>query len=202
VLLALALGIPAVLAARRARIELVGVAALATDIYFVAHAAVDWIWTFPAVGVLAFVLLGIGASSARPGSTRRGPRTVLAAGAVLVLAIVAFLPPWLASRYDERAAEGGVGAAGDLRWARRLDPLSTKPYVTEAGLASTPAAAVAPLVKAVRKEPRSYALHYLLGVAYLRANRSSDARPELELALRLNPKDPYVRRALEELRRG
>src|SRR5207247_110869 len=113
-----------------------------------------------------------------------------------------FLPPWLASRYASRAAEGGAGAAGDLRWARRLDPLSTDPYVTEAQLAGTPAGAVSALLTALRKEPRSYELHYLLGTVYVQAHRLGDARREFEIALRLDPKDPYVRQALEDVRRG
>src|SRR5207237_4742765 len=170
VLLALALGIPIALAVRRARLELAGTAVLGAGAYFVGHSAVDWIWTFPAVGVLAFLLLGVGASSSGTRAAQRSRAGLVAAVAVLVLGVVAFLPPWLSARYDDRAAgEEGAAAASDLRWARRLDPLSTDPYVTEAELAATPRAAVAPLRRAVAKEPRSYALHYLLGTAYLRS---------------------------------
>ena len=74
--------------------------------------------------------------------------------------------------------------------------------MTEAELAATPRTAVAPLRKAVAKEPRSYALHYLLGSAYLRSGDRGDARREFTLAFRLNPRDPYVRGALENVRPG
>jgi hypothetical protein len=202
-LLAAAFAFPLALAARRARFELSGAAALGTGVYFAAHSAVDWIWTFPVVGVLAFLAFGTAASSdERGGSPHRSRWTLGAAAAVLALGLVAFLPPWLASSYEDRAAEGGPGAAGDLRWARRLDPLSVDPYVIQSQLAATPAGAVAPLEKAVAKEPRAYELHYLLGLAYREAHRRSDARRELQVALRLDPEDPYVRQALNDVRKG
>jgi len=200
--LAAALVLALALAARRARVELAGAAALGTGAYFVAHSAVDWIWTFPAVGVLAFLALGTGAGSDGPGAARRSRWPLAGAAAVLVLGLVAFLPPWLASRYVNRAAENGPSDMGDLRTARRLDPLSVDPYVVQSQLATSAAAAIPPLEKAVAKEPRAYELHYLLGLAYIRAHRRRDALLELQVGLRLNPKDPYVRRALDDVRKG
>src|SRR5205814_983558 len=55
---------PIAAVARRARSELTAVGAFGGAIYFVVHACVDWIWTIPAVGALAMVVLSIGASSA------------------------------------------------------------------------------------------------------------------------------------------
>jgi cytochrome c-type biogenesis protein CcmH/NrfG len=50
-----------------------------------------------------------------------------------------------------------------------------------------PAARVAALAEAVRKEPARFDLHYQLGVAYLSAGRRADAVRELSTAARLDP---------------
>ena len=181
-----------------ARRSLAGAGVLAAGIYFAAHTGVDWVWTIPEVGLPAFVLLGAGASW--PGESARPLpfRASLPAGIVaLVLALLVFAPPWIAGRLVDRAysAGGPSAAAGDLRWARRLDPLSTDPYVAEALIAGTPGD-VAPLERAVEKEPRREDLRYLLGTAYLRAGRKAAARRELRAALRLYPVDDLARQAL------
>ena len=185
---------------RGARVSLLGAGLLAAGAYFAVHTAVDWIWTIPAVGVPAFALFGIGAST---GSGRLLPaRAAVPAGVVaLVLAIAGFAPPWLSARFIDRAyqADTAQAAASDLRWARRLDPLATEPYLAQAELAQPPAD-VPPLERAVAKEPRQEELRYLLGVAYLRAGRKADARVQLREALRLYPYDDLAKEALDRAR--
>jgi O-Antigen ligase/Tetratricopeptide repeat len=179
-------------AARARRRALSGTAALGAATLFLAQASVDWTWSFPAVGVPVFLLLG--AAAARP-FPPLGRRTTLVAGiAAFVVAIVLFVPPWLSSRLTAQAYRSD-SAASDLRWAKRLDPLSTAPYLAEASLAS-PADAIAPLEQAVEKEPRSVGLRYELALAYLRSGRRADARRELRRALKLDPGDYLVARAL------
>jgi O-Antigen ligase/Tetratricopeptide repeat len=197
-LLALGLGLPLVAAARRARVSALDGTLLAAVVYWLAHCSVDWIWTFPAIGIPALVLLGCGA--ARDDPAPLPSRAILAAGATLaVVAVVGFAPPWLSSRLVDRAFTDPAGATADLRWARQLDPLSTAPLEAEAVLARPPGD-VPPLERAVRMEPRSIGLRYRLGLAYLRAGRRAQARAELERAHELDPHDAYVEEALRRAR--
>ena len=180
-------------------------------------AAVAGAWALPTIAVtalgypavprymvapaaLACVLAGIGASAASRGLLRA--RTAIPAGvAVLALTLAGFAPPWLSARFVNRAYDAGtvLNARNDLRWARRLDPLSTDPYVAQAELAGSPAD-IPPLERAVDKEPRREDLRYLLATAYLRAGNKADARAQLREALRLFPGDDLAKSALEKAR--
>jgi O-Antigen ligase len=170
-----------------ARHSVVGAGILGAGAYFAVHTSVDWVWTIPEVGLPAFALLGIGAS--RGGGPTLRARAAIPAGAVaLAVALLAFLPPWLSARFVDRAYSAGTPSRvrDDLRWARRLDPLSTDPLVAEATLARPPAD-IRPLERAVDKEPRRVDLRYMLGAAYLAAGRKAAARRQLREALRLYP---------------
>jgi len=197
-LLAGALAIPFRLVARRAK-HAYAAAALGGAVYWLAHASVDWIWTFPAVGIPFFLALGIGASGDDQGGLRSPLRWVTGLVAVL-LALFAFAPPWLSARLVPHATSNPGSAGTDLRWAHRLDPLSPDPLFTEADLATSPAKAIAPLEEAVRMEPRAVEAQYRLAIAYLSAGRHPDARRHLLEALRLDPGDPLILEALRGLR--
>jgi hypothetical protein len=177
----------------RARDDLLRVGVAGAGIYFVVHASVDWIWTFPAIGLPLFVLLGTGlADDRRP---RLPTRAGLAAGAaVVVVAAIGFLPPWLASRYTTRALE--KGSVADIDSARSLDPLSTEPLLARWALATTPAEGVAPLREAVRMEPRSPDLWFQLGRQYLLAGDRVPARRALARALELAPGEVLIEETL------
>ncbi len=173
---------------------LAGTAALGTLAYFGAHASGDWVWTFPAVGIPVFLVLGIAlaAGESRP---LRGRTALIAGVGAVAVGLLLFAPPWLSGRITDRVATHDAPAA-DLVWARRLDPLALEPLLVEARVASTPAQAVAPLERAVAKEPRDVAARYLLGLAYLEAGRNEDARAELLEARRLYPRGVEIARAL------
>lgn len=190
-----------VLAARGAwRGDLVATAGFGTAAYFLIHASADWIWTIPAVGLPFFVLLG--AACARDDADALPPYAATGvAVAAIVAAVLAFAPPWLSSRLSSHALESSSSPASDLRWARRLDPLSVEPYLVQAEVAPTPAAALEPLLKAAAKEPRSVDVRYELGLGYLRAHRLRAARRELRVALRLEPGAPAIEQALSRLPR-
>ena len=197
-LLAGALAILLGLAARRAK-HAYAAAALGGAVYWLGHASVDWIWTFPAVGIPFFLVLGIGASGdAQDGLPRPLRRS---AGIVaILLALFAFAPPWLSARLVSQATSNPASAGTDLRWAHRLDPLSPDPLFAEADLATSPAKAIPPLEEAVRMEPRAVEAQYRLGMAFLSAGRRPDARRHLLDALRLDPGDPLILEALRGLR--
>jgi hypothetical protein len=196
-LFAVAVGSLLLLAARGTRRRtLSATAALGAASGSLAHATVDWTWTFPAVVIPVFLLLGI-AGAGRPDPSRSGRLTQRAAGvAALLVALLVLAPPWLSAKLTSHAFSAGSAAADDLRWARRLDPLSTGPYLAQAALAPRPADALAPLRRAVEKEPRSSGLRYELGLAYLRAGRRAAARRELRAALALDPRDDLIVRTL------
>ncbi len=201
-LLALALLPPLALVAARARSDLVTAGILAACVYWLVHAAGDWTWTFPAVGLPFFLLVGAGIARAGPPDLARRAAVpgavVVAAAAVLLLA-----PPWLSARITADTAGRSVAdPRGELTWARRLDPLSTEPLLAEAALARTPAAAVPPLADAAEREPRAAAVRYLLGLALLDAGRREEALRELEAAGRLSPRDERIAAALRRTRTG
>jgi O-antigen ligase len=198
ILLAAGLGLPLAAVLARAAGSLTRAAAGAGAVYWLGHSTVDWTWTFPALSIPALVLLGIGAA---PDSRRRLPaRAAVPAGfAAAAIALLAFAPPWLSARYTDRAYADPPHAGYDLRWARRLDPLSTAPYEAQAVLARSPAD-IPPLETAVRKEPRQVELRFELGLAYLRAGRKADARRELRTALELYPRSPDIPKALRRAR--
>jgi hypothetical protein len=204
VLLLAALGFPLVSATRRGRRTGVLAGLAAAGAYGLAHASVDWIWTFPAVGGTLFLLLGIASAGNGKG---RGPqflptRPSIALGiAVVLVAIGAFGTPWVSARLTAAAERNPTDAAADLRWAKRLDPLSVEPLLTEASLAASPRAALPPLRQALADQPRDASLHYRLGLTLLRAGRGREARIELLAAQRLDPRSPIVARALRAAER-
>jgi O-Antigen ligase len=196
VLLLVAL-LPALLVTARAALRgtLYGAAALGGTVGWLAHAGVDWTWTFAATGIPFFLLLGIGASEGgRPPLPRRF--SLAAAAATAVAAVVLLAPAWLSARLTQRALLEPARAEQDLRLARRLDPLSVQPLLAEAAVAPTRAAALAPLREAKEREPRSVAVRYRLGVTLLELGRRAEARRELEAAAALAPREELIRNAL------
>jgi len=180
--------------------DLAATAGFATAAYFLIHASADWIWTIPAVGLPVFVLLGTACARDDAEPLPRYAATGVGVAAVAA-AVLAFAPPWLSSRLSNHALESSSSPASDLRWARRLDPLSVEPYLVQSKIAPAPAAALEPLLKAVAKEPRSVDVHFELALGYVRAHRLGAARRELRRALRLEPGAPSIEQALNRLTR-
>jgi hypothetical protein len=179
---------------------LLGTGALGTATYFTVHASGDWVWTIPAIGVVAFVVAGIALSEDR--SAPLPSRMAVPGGvAAIVAALVAFAPPWLSTRLVERAydAPTAAAAANELLWARRLDPLAVEPLLAESALTDPPAN-ISPLRDAVAKQPRDGEVHYLLGLALLDLDRKAEARRELRRALELWPRYEPIRDALADAR--
>ena len=204
VLLLAAFGFPLLGAALRGRQTGLLAGLAAAGAYGLTHATVDWIWTFPAVGGTLFLLLGIANAGGRE---ERGPpllptRAAVALGiAVVVVAVGAYGTPWVSARLTTAAASNPTRADTDLRWARRLDPLSIEPFLVEASLAQSPRAALPSLRKALAKQPRDASLHYRLGRTLLKAGEKRAARSELRAAQRLDPRNPTIARALHTAER-
>jgi hypothetical protein len=193
-LLLLGLGAPLVFVARRLS-QPCAVAAFATATYFLTHAAIDWIWTVPVVGVPAFLVLGIGCADAgrRP---LPGWAAVATAVVAVAVALLAFAPPWLAHRYVVAAYSTSAPAA-DLSRARWLDPLSLEPYWADWRLAGTLRGRADALHAARRVEPQSVAVLYQLGLDYLRLGQRVEATNVLRRASALDPREDAIRKALQ-----
>jgi tetratricopeptide (TPR) repeat protein len=117
----------------------------------------------------------------------------------MVIALVVLAPPWLSVRFAERAlTKSSLDARGDLAWARRLDPLSVEPLLTEAVLAPSAKEALPSLRRAAEKEPRNVDVIFQLGLEHLRAGERGLARQRLEEALRLYPRSIAIRRAFRD----
>ena len=180
---------------------MLGAGVLGGAVYWIIHASGDWNWTFPAVGIPFFLLLGIAGSTDRRVPVGRWAAIPMWV-ATLAVAFLVFAPPWLASRFTDRALEGTQDADIALSRARFLDPLSVAPYVAEATLAERRPAKISALRRAVDKEPRSVELWYRLGCAYLNSGRERPGRRALLRARELYPDDPFTARALEQGARG
>jgi len=179
-----------------------GVAALGGGSYWFAHAAGDWLWTVPSLGLSVFLLLGIAASNGGggrvPASRTLGRRTTIAAGAAAAaVTLLAFAPPWVSARVTEHALR--TRDPDGLGLARRLDPLSISPYLAQSALAGSPRTAIPPLRRALEREPRSAPLYLLLANQYRAASRPADARAQLLIARRLDPHSEWARTQLEQL---
>lgn len=178
------------------RVALTATAGLGAFACWFVQAGVDWTWTFPAVTVPALLFAGIGAAAvAQRGLS--GPVPGLAALACVALAIGGFLPPWYSARLTSQALRGTSSNPGaSLRWARRLDPISTAPLIAQAELAPTVRAQLGHLREAARREPRVLQTQYFLGSVLLNAGRKAEARRVFQRANSLDPGNPAVARAL------
>jgi hypothetical protein len=170
-------------------------AGLGAAVAWLAQACVDWTWTFPAVTAPAFAVVGV--ALARGHGFLPLARARAAAAVVFAATVLALFPTWLSARLTERAARGETpNTAATLRWAERLDPLSTAPLVVRAQLARSAPEQLTALRKAARMEPRVLATQYFLGVLYLNLGEKAKARAQLERTLRLDPSNPSVLHAL------
>lgn len=199
VLLASALALAVAAFARRARDDLVALGALGAFTYWLVHASVDWTWTFPAVSLTLFALVGAAASRDAGPLLARRTRLALAAGAT-ALAIGGFGLPWLSAHYVNVALSGTGDPRTLLDRARSLDPLSVEPLLAQWALAPNARAGIPPLVEALRKEPRSADLLFALGRQQRLAGDRAAARRTLRAALRLDPGDPDILAQLAQAR--
>ncbi|MGH2957310.1 MAG: O-antigen ligase family protein [Solirubrobacterales bacterium] len=181
-------------------------AALAVGAYWLAHASVEWFWSYPAITLPVLFALGAAAAPAllRPSSEARRRFRLPLAAAVTLLAL-SMVPFLLAERYTNSGLRTGAAdldsAYSDLRKAADLNPLSDQPLAAEAVIAEAAGdrqRALAALDRAERREPTEWTLYYL--EARLLAPIDPDgARRALEEAHALNPRGVEVAELGEEL---
>ena len=86
-----------------------------------------------------------------------------AAVVAVLLALLVFWPPWLAQHLTDSALRGSSDRGGALRWARRLDPVSTAPLIAQAQLAPSSTDQLRLLREAADREPRVLQTQYFYG---------------------------------------
>jgi tetratricopeptide (TPR) repeat protein len=183
---------------------------------FFFHALVDWLWAFPALGVLAFAMLGVaariddradGLSAARGRALPLPARVVIA---VLVIAgAVSLAIPGIAARYTTSAYEDfqqdPATALDRLDRAADLNPLSDEPLVAEGVIEQRlgrPAQAVSPLREAIDRRPGNWFSHLELGLALAETGHPRAALESLREASRLNPRQPLAAEIYRMIRSG
>ena len=218
VLAALVAAVAAALRARRGPAAGPVAAALGVFGYWLLHTSVDWLYELPALGGIAFAMLGLAAAvrdpvppEPAPAPERRPPLRALrlAAPLIAVAAAVSFALPWLAEREVDRAADSwrvaSAAAYKRLDRAAALNPLSARPPLFEGTIAvqlDQPRRAEQAYLEALDREPRN-------SYAWLMLSALASARQDVELsrrriarAIALAPQDEATRMARDKIRAG
>jgi hypothetical protein len=198
----------------------VAAAALGGFAYWALHGSVDWFWEFAGLGAPAFALLGIacslepraqtaGSARVRPVSTGRR-WTLRAVGVLAALAVLLSLAaPWLSERQIQSAAriwpKAPLTAYARLQDAARLNPLSDRAYLVAGSIALR----FGDLIRAkhefslaLGRVPEDSYATLELGAIASESGEHARALELLERAVRLDPRDPLAREALQTVRSG
>jgi O-antigen ligase len=199
-------------AAFRARRLPAALAGAAGFVYFLAHASVDWLWEFPALGALGFAGAGIAVASAR---TRAAAAPPVArshrglAAAALVCCIGALVPVWISDRDTATANATWIAdppaAFALYDRAADEDPLDDTPLVTAgvvAGHLGEFDRMASYFTRAVGRNGRNWFSQLELAVARSNRGRFDEAEAAARRAAFLNPREGLVRTVLERIRAG
>ena len=216
----------AALRATRRQPGLPGVAAaagLTSFAYFAVHGGVDWFWELPALGGIAFAMLGIAAGLGQRRAihprTRRAreplvtsPLALGATGAAGALLLVAIVPPLLAVRSTVSARDlfnEDPRRAGDalerLDRAAGLNPFSVVPrlYQGQIVVAIGRSALAADYYRdAITRDHQDEYAHLALGALESTAGRQPQAIEQMTRAVEISPRDELARVLLRDVRAG
>ncbi len=201
-------GVVAAIRARRRGPEAAALAAgaLAIGAYWLAHASVDWFWSYAAITLP--VPFAIGAAAA-PALRREeaGERTPLRTGLAVAAALVAvtMLPFFFSEHNTDRALRTWhsdlAGAYTDLDNAADLNPWNSRPLEAKAAIANANgdrAVALRAVDEGVKRTPEDWILYYLRAQAQGKADLAGAAQ-SLARARQLNPNDPEIDQLSKQL---
>jgi hypothetical protein len=194
-------GVVAVVRSRRLGPEAATLAAcaLAVGAYWLAHASVDWLWSYAAITLpVPFV---IGAAAAPPLRREQvGERTPVRTGlAVAAIALALTILPFFFSESDTNRAlrtwrSDLAGAYADLDNAADLNPWTSRPLAAKAVIANAngdTAVALSATDEGIERTPDDWILYYLRAQALRKTDRAG-AVQSLARAKQLNPFDPEI----------
>lgn len=221
-LLGLSLASAALSIARtRVRAEARGASGLAAAIAgmsaWLLHSIGDYLWEVPALGALAFCLLGVALSRGgrtkdsegrheRPARWRLRALGVssIAAPVAAILALAGGASALTESGYAVAATTPRQALARFER-AAALNPLSAEPLLAKAIVARDAGDAEQAedaLMRAVEREPRDWLIHFELALLASEARREAEATREFAAAAALNPRLDLTRRLRLRSRAG
>ena len=188
----------------------VAAASVASAVYWLVHGSIDWLWEIPVLAAPAIAFLGLAAGLRhRPDQRQSLPFRSLGVAAAVVFSVAAlgsYLLPGVAAWETERAVAAWPAAPdrafSRLDRARRLNPLNEHPDVVAGALArraGQPDEARRAFEEAVDRSPHDW--YSLLQLALLNAadGRNSEAAAQLERAEALNPLEPSIQAAKNQL---
>jgi hypothetical protein len=197
----------------------IAAAALAGFAYWAVHGSFDWFFEFAGLGAPAFALLGVGCALT-PATEVVTPRvrgrhpfgsalTLVLVCLVGFLAAASLAAPWLSERQVQSAAaiwpKAPLAAYSRLEDAAKLNPLSDRAYLVEGSIAlrfgDLPRAEDA-FSRALERVPDGTYAALELGAIASESGARARALVLLERAVRLNPRDPLARQALQAVRAG
>jgi tetratricopeptide (TPR) repeat protein len=179
--------------------------AVAMFAYLFLHASVDWLYELPALGGLAFAMLGLAAGmTTRPATAPAGAPVALIAriaGPVAAAACaLSFALPWLAEREVESAIDvwrsAPANAYESLDRAAALNPLAARAGLYEGGIAGLRgdyARARDAYLDVVDREPRNSSAWLHLAVIAQARQQHERARAYIRRAAALAPRDQALR---------
>ncbi|MCW2968314.1 MAG: hypothetical protein JWM71_2086 [Solirubrobacteraceae bacterium] len=192
-------------------------AAAAGAAAFFGGAQVDWLWQFPALGLLGFLLLGIALACREPvpgpDPRRRARHAWLwrSGGALAALGVaLSFALPGISARFTDSAystaASNPTLSLHRLAQAADFDPLSAGPELARSIIlrrVGDLAAQRGALDEAVSREPENWFAYLERAMLESQTGNWPSARRDVSEAARLNPRQvivPLVRRAIARRR--
>jgi hypothetical protein len=190
----------------------VAAGSIASAVYWLVHGSLDWLWEIPALAAAGLALLGLASGLGPHPSDRRLslPFRALwaraAAAALGAAALGSYLFPGLAASELERAIAAWP-ASPEQAWSRlnrasRLNPLSERADVVAGTLAQRsgqPERARSAFEDALERNPDDWFAHVQLALLDAAAGRRTEALTRLTNAEALNPLEPAVRAARDQL---
>jgi tetratricopeptide (TPR) repeat protein len=180
-------------------------AAAAGATAFFGGGLVDWLWQFPALGLLGFLLLGVAVACRDAPLEGRPPRRrhagLLRAGALLAgLALaVSFALPGISARFTNAAygvsATDPALALSRLSRAADYDPLSASPLLARSIIlrrVSDFAGSRAALDEAASREPHNWFVYLERAMLFSQQRAWPAAQRDVATAARLNPRQEIV----------
>ncbi len=179
--------------------------------YFVVHASFDWVDEVPALALPGFALPFVALALVRGSSAEAAPGTrisQLPTVALVVFAMLALVPPWLAVRYTERAfghpAADAADAYRDLDRAKTLNPFSQAPASAEGTLSvrlGRTATARRAFQESLERE-RTWYPYFELALLDAQEGHFRAARVNIERAASLSGSDELIAGIRRRIKKG